>query len=437
MYRLLIVVLGLLVLATTGVHAAGIVVDNTTQTMSPKITFSSGLNIGGGSLSANGDMAYGSNQFQVRQNGVDTALAALDVGQTFSTTQTFTLGVSLNGGALFGSFTPTADGQMGYDGTNFLFREGGLNKVYTAANALNTWSALQTYSAGLQLGAFTPDTNGQIGWSGTDFLLRRGDANFSPVAVGDANTWTALQTLNGGTLYGTFTPDTNGEIGWSGTEFLFREGGVNKTLSTLAFSGDMNDTSNKKLSNSATSEPVIVADDDGLNISNAAQTQGATITGSGANELTIEGSVVHKSDDGVSYTNASGSEGARRRIALVTTTNSATPTELKLDNAGTKYLTIASGTTHAYSIVIACRATAGDNAGKSAMYRVDVVARNNSGTTALEGDVYKTVVAEGTAAWDVTAVADDTNDRLAVSVTGDAASTVKWRAYIDETTIAD
>jgi hypothetical protein len=60
---------------------------------------------------------------------------------------------------------------------------------------------------------------------------------------------------------------------------------------------------------------------------------------------------------------------------------------------------------------------------------------NNAGTTALVGAYLKTVFAEDTAAWDVIAQADDTNDALAIKVTGEAAKSISWVAHVEVTEI--
>ena len=68
------------------------------------------------------------------------------------------------------------------------------------------------------------------------------------------------------------------------------------------------------------------------------------------------------------------------------------------------------------------------------MYLITGGIDNNAGTTALVGSVTTTTVAEDTAAWDVTATADDTNDGINVLVTGEASKTIRWvaRAEIAE-----
>jgi hypothetical protein len=112
-------------------------------------------------------------------------------------------------------------------------------------------------------------------------------------------------------------------------------------------------------------------------------------------------------------------------------------------------------------ILVACQTTdatqttmvAQQNSGKlrvplnsSMMFRIDVVARrtstqtesaayqilgcikNDAGTTALQGSISVTTIAEGDAAWDVTAVANNTDDTLEIKVTGQAGNNINWVA---------
>lgn len=67
------------------------------------------------------------------------------------------------------------------------------------------------------------------------------------------------------------------------------------TITASSFSGNMNDTTNKVLSNSGTASgtngTVVVRDNDGLRVDNAGATNQVTITASGTNTLTIEGNL--------------------------------------------------------------------------------------------------------------------------------------------------
>jgi hypothetical protein len=110
------------------------------------------------------------------------------------------------------------------------------------------------------------------------------------------------------------------------------------------------------------------------------------------------------------------------------TTNN-TPEELFLDgDGGSARMTIASDTTWAFHILVTARRTDADN--ESAAYDFIGCIDNNAGTTALVGSVTKTVVAEDTAAWDCNVTADNTNDALIITATGENSKTIQWVAFI-------
>lgn len=108
------------------------------------------------------------------------------------------------------------------------------------------------------------------------------------------------------------------------------------------------------------------------------------------------------------------------------TTNS-TPTELFLDGSSLR-LTIPTDTTWVSHILVVARRT--DVDGESAGYSITGVIDNNAGTTAAVGGLATTTIAEDTAAWSCIATADNTNDALVITVTGENAKTIRWVASV-------
>lgn len=118
-------------------------------------------------------------------------------------------------------------------------------------------------------------------------------------------------------------------------------------------------------------------------------------------------------------------------FVLRRSTTDATATVLTSDGAApatTNQIILPNDSTYTFRILVVARRTDADN--ESAGYEfVGVVDRNaNAASTALVGTVTKTVIAEDTAAWDVTVTADTTNGGLKVEVTGEAAKTIRWVA---------
>lgn len=110
------------------------------------------------------------------------------------------------------------------------------------------------------------------------------------------------------------------------------------------------------------------------------------------------------------------------------TTPSATPVPLSLDGAGV-LCPIADDTTWAFTVVVVARRTDADN--ESAAYQFLGCIDNNAGTTALVGTVAKTVIAEDSAGWDCNVTADDPNNALRITATGEAGKTIRWVARIE------
>jgi len=110
---------------------------------------------------------------------------------------------------------------------------------------------------------------------------------------------------------------------------------------------------------------------------------------------------------------------------LRTVTTTATTNELFLDGAGER-MTIPSGQSWTYDILVVARSTTGGN---SAGYQVLGVIENQRWHDILIGGGTKTVLGETFRPWDITVSADDTNDALVIKATGDT-STIRWVATV-------
>lgn len=108
-------------------------------------------------------------------------------------------------------------------------------------------------------------------------------------------------------------------------------------------------------------------------------------------------------------------------------TTTSTPAEMFLNGSSTR-LTIPSDTTWGFDIMVAARRTDADN--ESAFYRFEGCIDNNAGTTALVGSVVAATPIEDTAAWACAVTADDTNDALIITVTGENSKTINWVARV-------
>ena len=168
----------------------------------------------------------------------------------------------------------------------------------------------------------------------------------------------------------------------------------------------------------------------------------STISGGRVNAATADYSIIcggrnAKADKYGQRAHASGmfaAQGDIQTSVLVArrSTTTDTPAELFLDGSAAR-CTIAADTTWAFRIMVVARRTDADN--ESAAYEFVGCIDNNAGTTALVGSVTTTVVAEDTVGWDCAVTADNTNDALIITVTGEASKTVRWGARIELTEV--
>jgi len=110
-------------------------------------------------------------------------------------------------------------------------------------------------------------------------------------------------------------------------------------------------------------------------------------------------------------------------------TANATPTEIYCGGTANQRFTVRASSVLVFTIHIGAR----DNtSGDCAAYEFKgAIKRDGAGNTAIMGTVNKTIVAEDDATWDVAVTADDTNEALIITVTGDASNTVQWVARLD------
>lgn len=126
----------------------------------------------------------------------------------------------------------------------------------------------------------------------------------------------------------------------------------------------------------------------------------------------------------------SGAEVSRTVPLRATSTNNASPQELTTDDAGTTYLpAMADGETWAWTVQCVARGTAGTNDNLSASSFITCLIKRVGASTSIVGFPANTSTVDVGPSWAFTAVADDTNERLAVKFTGDGATTVAVRGF--------
>lgn len=131
------------------------------------------------------------------------------------------------------------------------------------------------------------------------------------------------------------------------------------------------------------------------------------------------------------YTESAGGQGSSGVsewiVRNTTTTNSASVAYINADSTN-GLLTIPSGETWCFEVMVVAREDSGDSAG----YVIHGVIENVGGTTALVGSNTATHTSEDTGAstWACTVSADNTNDALQVNITGANSTNINWTGVV-------
>jgi hypothetical protein len=119
------------------------------------------------------------------------------------------------------------------------------------------------------------------------------------------------------------------------------------------------------------------------------------------------------------------------QYVLSSQTTDATQTELFVDGVGgSSRMALSDDSTWRFEIDVVARRTDANDEGAAYKF-VGAIDRNTGvATTSIIGSVAETIDAEDTTAWSVAVDADTTNGSLRIQVTGEAAKTVRWVAFV-------
>jgi len=110
----------------------------------------------------------------------------------------------------------------------------------------------------------------------------------------------------------------------------------------------------------------------------------------------------------------------------------ATPTEIFIGSTASQRLTLANNSAFAFTLLITGAVTGG---GDTSGWEIKGVIKRgaNAASTVLVGSVTSTLLAQdaGASTWAVAVTADTTNGSLKLTVTGQAATTIKWAGTCD------
>lgn len=149
-------------------------------------------------------------------------------------------------------------------------------------------------------------------------------------------------------------------------------------------------------------------------------------------ELAVSGTGVAFTTGKVNIGNTDNANIDHTMFVLYNETTDANVTTLTLDNNGSR-IPVSANTTLLFEADVVGRDTTGL---KHCSFQLKGVVDNTGGTTVLVNNVSETIVAETTEAWTAVAIANDTLDTVDILVTGEAATTIKWVAFVKVTQIS-
>jgi len=366
--------------------------------------------IGGG----NGNTASGNNAATVsggKSNTASGSYATVSGGQSNTASGSYA--------TVAGGYSNTASGTSAFVGG------GGYNGISASGNqAQATASTISggygnvitpTASYATVGGGNGNTASGLYAFVGGGYLNTAGSSSYATVAGGKNNTATGSDAAVGGGRNNNATA----------SEATVGGGLSNSAGNTGATVGGGNGNSASGIyatvgggnSNSASGSYATV----GGGNSNTASGLYATVPGGRDAQASHYGEIAHASG---SFT-AAGDAQSSQYVMRGTTSDGGKWHNLYLDGLS-QQLTLASGRTMTFDILIVGRSTSG----KSAGYHIQGVIENVGGTTAFVGSPTVSTVGEDDTAWDAQVLADNSADALLVQVQGNTGDTIGWVAVV-------
>jgi hypothetical protein len=135
---------------------------------------------------------------------------------------------------------------------------------------------------------------------------------------------------------------------------------------------------------------------------------------------------------------ASNGDAQAGRYMVRTVTTNATPTEMFIDGpGGSARVVLPDDSTWSFSAQVTGHRTDVGDGHAGYVLRGVIYRGTGAATTAIQGSVNKTVLAESNSAWDINITADTTNGSLRMSATGQAGKTIRWVAMIETVEITN
>jgi hypothetical protein len=257
--------------------------------------------------------------------------------------------------------------------------------------------------------------------------------NYSVIAGGFRNTASGSHSFVGAGRDNTATAACavvgGGRLNDATSAYSCVLGGYNNTASTnthATVGGGLNNTASGQYSFVGGGYRNVASGTHSVVVGGAANT--ATATGSTAVGVQAVASRYGQFAQASGRFSADGDAQASQYVLRAQTTDDAA-TEMFLDGSSSR-LALSNDSTWAFKVLVVARRT--DANDESAAYEyVGCIDRNAAAnTTALVGSVTEVFANEDNAAWAVSIDADTTNGSLRIQVTGEAAKSINWVAYV-------
>lgn len=161
----------------------------------------------------------------------------------------------------------------------------------------------------------------------------------------------------------------------------------------------------------------------------SANTDYSNVFGVGAKSRRV-GEVVHASGR---FSGTNGQSQGTGGVQVIGQTTDATPTALVIGLDSTDRFSVVSNSALCFAARVVALQTNGS--GECAGWTASGVIRNIGGTTSLLGTTMS-LLYKDVAGWDIAIAADDTNDALAVTVTGAVGDTIRWVVDLEYAEVA-
>ena len=307
----------------------------------------------------------------------------------------------------------------------------GLSPVTTALST--TGVTANTYGSANTVGSFTVNSAGRL-TAATIIPI-----SITPSAAGLGNVTNLLQVIN---LGGAPSIQESAGVpsGSASTGAIYIDQTITNGNSIYRYNGSSWDTLSQKLNlyneKSSGFTPPVASGSNSIALGEGAQT-----ASSATDSLAIGNQSLARLQGGVVQASgrfASTGDAQAGRYLVRTNTISAVPTVMFLDGtAGSARVVLPDNSTWTFRITVTAHRTS-PTPGHAGYTAMGVIYRNSgAATTAIQGSVQKTVLAESNPTWDINTTADTTNGSLTVTVTGETGSIIRWVALIETVEITN